>query len=151
MANLLLASQYNGFYSTLNTIRARHGAGAIPVSSVGARTAALSSQMTTLQNSINTVKNTDSHLQAAAINTTVPNIGKGTKILWSTKTTIDSILNQMLAVCHHDSANYTNCNSDDTERETDDYFDTGDQSDLRTWHDCGGDHAGCDALTYSDT
>lgn len=151
MPNFLLASTYNGFYNTLNAIRAKHGVGGIGYTPAYARTPATSGQMSALQNSINYVKNnTDAHLSGAAIGTTVPNIGKGQTILWSTKITIDNILNAMYNVCHYYGAHYTNCNSDDSERYSDDWYDSGDTSDLSGWHDCGGDHSGCDALSYSD-
>lgn len=104
MAELLNPSTYSGFYTTLNQIRAKHGYGNITTHSVSSNTPATSSQMKTLQDSVNEVKTkTDSHLSDASINTTIPGIAKGDRILLSTKTSIESILTNMLNVCHHNS------------------------------------------------
>lgn len=124
MPELLNPSTYSGFYTTLNQIRAKHGLGNITVHTVASKSAATSAQMTTLQNSINEVRNQKesihNHIQDAGINTTIPNIAKGNRILLSTKTSIETILTNMLNVCHHnatyqskDFTEYAYCGADE--------------------------------------
>ena len=120
MAELLNPSTYSGFYTTLNQIRAKHGYSNITTHTVSSDTPATSSQMSTLQNSVNEVKQTDGHLKDASINTTIPNISKGDRILLDTKTSIETILTNMLNVCHHnawyqspDYTQYAYCGADE--------------------------------------
>lgn len=116
IATFLKATDYNGFYTTLNEIRTKHGASKITAYTASVNTPATSSQMSTLQTSVNTVKNnTDTHLSSASIDTTIPSIAKGNAILLSTKTKIDTILSQMLSVCHYNpcTACFSSCDSDD--------------------------------------
>lgn len=115
IATFLKATDYNGFYNTLNEIRVKHSAPKITVNTVNPNTPATSGEMSTLQGSINTVKNTDTHLSGSGIDTTVPGIAKGDRILLSTKSKIDTILSQLLAVCHYNPcvACDKSCNADD--------------------------------------
>lgn len=118
MATLTQKTQYDTWYTQLNQVRAKHGRPNIAVSTVNINTPNLSSQMSTLQSSVNTVKTTtDVHVTNASIDTTIPNIAKGNKVLLSTKTKIDSIISQMLAICHHYSADYnphySSCDGDE--------------------------------------
>lgn len=126
MATQLLKSQYDGWYTTLNQIRTKHGRPVIPTATVTKNGSALSSQMSTLQASVTNVKNnTDYHLKNASINTTIPNINKNQSILLSTKTSIDSMLSAMLAVCHYysdesdESPDDSHCSTDRSDNSSD--------------------------------
>lgn len=80
-------------------------------------TPATSSEMSTLQNSIVTVKTTtDNHIKNATIDTTIPNIAKGDRILLNTKSKIDTILAELLAVCHYTPCTscHNSCHGDDS-------------------------------------
>lgn len=103
MATLLLKSQYDGWYTTLNQIRAKHRQSNITTYTVAQGSPNLSSQMTTLQNSVTAVKNGEYHLRRASINTTIPDIAQYQKTLLSTKTSIDNMLSAMLSICHYDN------------------------------------------------
>lgn len=110
MSELLKTTDYSGFYTTLNQVRTKHGARAITAHTVSANSPATASQMATLQSSINQVKTTtDSHVTAASINTTIPGVAKNDRILLSTKSTINTILSELLAVCHYNPC--TSCHS----------------------------------------
>ncbi len=116
MANLA-ASTYNGWYTTLNSIRSKHGQAAIATQSVAANTPALSSKMVALQNSINAVKTGEKHLNASGGDVNIPAPAAGTVILLSVKTRVDSILSTLGNICHHDSVHVNN-----SDRDTDDDY-----------------------------
>lgn len=142
MATIFAASDYTDWYTQLNKIRQKHYQTNIPVSTVSKNTPGLSSQMTTLQNSINTVKNGEYHLRRASINTTFSGTSVGERILLSTKTSINTILTNMYNICHYDGSNYS---GDDDH----DGYDASHVSGCDGHQSyCGGYVSGCDANYY---
>ena len=114
-----LASQFNSLYTKLNQARTRVGLGNQTYTSATAgSTKMTSAQMKTLQTHISTAR-TNKYLAKSTAWSPGGTLDVGQKILYSTFSTVDAVLNSMKSVCVYDSihgthSNFTNFGTNDT-------------------------------------